>query len=237
MSTTVEDLFKAAGIQYEDVVMAEVGAKAIWEEKELGLDINEYGDLLINSDDLEVCFLFYSPIIWQQQVKTEIVIGEEDEEGEVMGVEDDGGEQEVVEEMVEEKDDGGEEHEEEEEGGGEILAANMRKCSVCGEVKHKKSLMRHMRLIHENQKFKCSVCGLFLNSFEKWIKHDQKHDIVESVVECPYCFQSFKGSKLWYHVTTIHKEYSENNFPCTLCTKTYKTKPNLSRHVRDKHKD
>ena len=107
MSTTVEDLFKAAGIQYEDVVMAEVGAKAIWEEKELGLDINEYGDLLINSDDLEVCFLFYSPIIWQQQVKTEIVIGEEDEEGEVMGVEDDGGEQEVVEEMVEEKDDGG----------------------------------------------------------------------------------------------------------------------------------
>ena len=41
--------------------------------------------------------------------------------------------------------------------------------------------------------------------------------------------------KASFHETTIHGEMVENPFQCPACDKTFKTKPNMQRHVRAKH--
>jgi hypothetical protein len=63
-----------------------------------------------------------------------------------------------------------------------------------------------------------------------------ENDVEE--VECSFCEKKFRGrAKAAYHETTVHKGEVQNEFKCDLCPKSYKTKPNLSRHIRDKHKD
>ena len=121
-----------------------------------------------------------------------------------------------------------------------MIDNNYRRCGLCGELKHKKSILRHIKLIHENVKVNCEECGLQLNSETKLLSHMEKvhgeNDVEE--VECSFCEKKFRGrAKAAYHETTVHKGEVQNEIKCDLCPKSYKTKPNLSRHIRDKHKD
>ena len=124
--------------------------------------------------------------------------------------------------------------------GGEVIGSNYRRCGVCGEVKHKKSILRHIKLVHENQKVICVECGIQLNSEAKLLAHTAKvhGGNEEEEVECSFCKKKFAGrAKAAYHETTVHKGEVDNQFKCSVCDKTYKTQPNLSRHKRDKHRD
>ena len=66
----VENLFRDAGIEYEDPMAAQ-GARAIWDGSLGGMDleVNEHGDLLINSDEL----------VKSEKLETTVEISEGDE--------------------------------------------------------------------------------------------------------------------------------------------------------------
>ena len=245
----VENLFRDAGIEYEDPMAAQ-GARAIWDGSLGGMDleVNEQGDLLINSDEL----------VKSEKLETTVEISE--------GEEGNGGDEELFgeeleikaeamdyiegEDLIENGEVGGDHDDQNGEGGGDqgdigegeqVIDSNFRRCSICGQVKHKKSILRHVRLIHENVKVSCDSCGLQLNSEAKLHSHFEKvHCENEELpqVECSFCDKTFAGrAKASYHETTVHKAEVENEYSCTLCAKSYKTKPNLSRHVREKHRD
>ena len=58
----------------------------------------------------------------------------------------------------------------------------------------------------------------------------------EGDVKCTFCEQMFiDKQKASFHETTIHADMVENPYLCPSCDKTFKTKPNLQRHVRAKH--
>ena len=104
--------------------------------------------------------------------------------------------------------------------------------------KHKKSLNRHIRLVHQNVKVKCDQCGIQLTNMDKLRIHVTKvHEKGNSDhVQCSFCEKTFiDKQKASFHETTIHGEMVENPFQCPACDKTYKTKPNMQRHVRAKH--
>ena len=222
-------LLQEAGDEKDPVLVR--AANAIWDGNltALGLELDEHGDLVIDSDEL---------------MKSEVVDISDPEGGEE--------EKELCDEdenllLAEQEGEGGqEEHDgeiwqQEGEGeGGQVIDNNYRRCGLCGELKHKKSILRHMKLIHENVKVNCEECGLQLNSETKLLSHMEKvhgeNDVEE--VECSFCEKKFRGrAKAAYHETTVHKGEVQNEFKCDLCPKSYKTKPNLSRHIRDKHKD
>ena len=248
MSESVESLLREAGIDFED---PEQGAKAVWEPfpewggslSALSVELDEAGDLLINSDELDgVQLPVDTPV--ESEVILDIPDGEENEEDLVEVKE------EPVDGEVEDGEDGGVEDGEDGEVEDEAVDVgeddqaidnNFRRCGVCGDVKHKKSILRHIRLIHENVKVTCDACGQQLSSEAKLLLHIEKvhgENEVSEEVKCSFCEKIFATkAKASYHETTAHKAVVENEFKCTLCPKTYKTKPNLSRHVREKHRD
>ena len=210
MSQAVEELLRDAGIEFEDTTMAEKGADAILQGRPLSLELNDEGDLKIDSDDLDTenggnPKNMYDVFVEDIEVKVE-----NDEVA-------------IFEEVVEDSDE---------------IDPNFRRCGLCGQLKHKKSLQRHVKLVHASTKVVCDTCGLQLTSEEKLEAHTKKvHGLVEEI-ECTFCDQKFRGKALAsYHETTAHKQLVENMFHCDVCGKSYKTKPNLSRHKREKHKD
>ena len=245
MSESVEALLREAGVEYDPVVVQ--AANAIWDGRlsSLSLELDEHGDLLINSDDLvktevvdisegeenEELFDTNQNLEVKEETFDYFEGGDQVENDEVGGDEWRGGEEDG------EKDEGEGEHDEG-EGEHEVLDINFRRCGLCGEVKHKKSILRHIKLIHENVKVICGECGLQLNSEAKLQSHIAKvhGENEEEEAECSFCGKKFSGrAKASYHETTVHKGQVENEFKCTVCPKSYKTKPNLSRHMRDKH--
>ena len=201
--------------------MAKMGAQMIWDGSLTlaSVKVDGEGCLDINSDELDTQAVDVSD-------GSNIDYGEEFYK--------------VKEEVSENNEEIGEDGEEEEYGeeGGNDVDPNFRRCGQCGELKHKKSIQRHIRLVHQNQKVSCEYCGLKLTSEDKKVIHIQKcHDLVEEV-ECNFCDKKFRGKALaLFHETTTHKYESGNQFACEKCHKTYKTKPNLSRHIREKHKE
>ena len=233
----------------EDPVVVRA-ANAIWDGNltALGLELDEHGDLVIDSDELmksevvdisdpegeeeekELCDEDENLLLAEQEGEG----GQEEHDGEIWQQEGEG-------EGEDGEEDDGEDWQEEGKGeGGQVIDNNYRRCGLCGELKHKKSILRHIKLIHENVKVNCEECGLQLNSETKLLSHMEKvhgeNDVEE--VECSFCEKKFRGrAKAAYHETTVHKGEVQNEFKCDLCPKSYKTKPNLSRHIRDKHKD
>lgn len=253
MSESVEALLEEAGIEFENPIVVQA-ANAIWDGSlsSLSLELDEHGDLLINSDELVETVDISEGEDNEEEFFDEekIQVKEEEEEFDEEKIQ--------VREEEEEYDDGeGDdavqeggvgEHYEGQEGGegdndvqdGEVIGSNYRRCGVCGEVKHKKSILRHIKLVHENQKVICVECGIQLNSEAKLLAHTAKvhGENEEEEVECSFCKKKFAGrAKAAYHETTVHKGEVDNQFKCSVCDKTYKTQPNLSRHKRDKHRD
>ena len=226
-------------------VKLEIPTTAIWDGNltALGLELDEHGDLVIDSDELMKSEVVDISDPEGEEEEKELCDEDENLVKHAIDVVDNWelglAEQEGEGEGGEEHD--GEDWQEEGEGeGGQVIDNNYRRCGLCGELKHKKSILRHIKLIHENVKVNCEECGLQLNSETKLLSHMEKvhgeNDVEE--VECSFCEKKFRGrAKAAYHETTVHKGEVQNEFKCDLCPKSYKTKPNLSRHIRDKHKD
>lgn len=120
----------------------------------------------------------------------------------------------------------------------ELIDSNFRRCPHCQKQKHKKSLNRHIRLVHLNIKVKCDQCGLQLTDMVKLRLHMTKvHEKgAGGDVKCTFCEQMFiDKQKASFHETTIHADMVENPYLCPSCDKTFKTKANMQRHVRAKH--
>ena len=114
---------------------------------------------------------------------------------------------------------------------------NPKSCPHCGEVKHRKSIKRHIRMVHLTIKLECDQCGLQLVSREKLEIHISKvHGLVNEMTQCSFCEKVFDGKeKTNFHETMKHRGEVLNDFKCDDCEKSYKTRANLQRHTRTFH--
>ena len=215
---SVESLLKEAGIEFEvPGCMEQRGADAIYDGdlSSLGLDINENGELNVNIEGL-------SETVKEESEELQVNVAEVEGEG--------------AEEEIDEPEVG--EGAPEEDLVEELIDGNLRRCPHCQVPKHKKSLNRHIRLVHQNVKVKCDQCGIQLTNMDKLRIHVTKvHEKGNrDHVQCSFCEKTFiDKQKASFHETTIHGEMVENPFQCPACDKTFKTKPNMQRHVRAKH--
>ena len=110
-------------------------------------------------------------------------------------------------------------------------------CPHCGEVKHRKSINRHIRMVHLTTKLECNQCGLQLVSEEKLKIHISKvHGIADEMTQCSFCEKVFDGKgKTNFHETMMHRGKVANDFKCKICEKSYKTRANMQRHTRTFH--
>ena len=215
---SVESLLKEAGIEFEvPGCMEQRGADAIYDGdlSSLGLDINENGELNVNIEGL-------SETVKEESEELQVNVAEVEGEG--------------AEEEIDEPEVG--EGAPEEDLVKELIDGNLRRCPHCQVPKHKKSLNRHIRSVHQNVKLKCDQCGIQLTSMDMLRIHVTKvHEKGNrDHVQCSFCEKTFiDKQKASFHETTIHGEMVENPFQCPACDKTFKTKPNMQRHVRAKH--
>ena len=56
----------------------------------------------------------------------------------------------------------------------ELVDKNFRRCPHCQQTKHKKSIRRHIRDVHRNEKVTCELCGLKLTNMNKLRLHKRK---------------------------------------------------------------
>ena len=75
----------------------------------------------------------------------------------------------------------------------ELIDGNLRRCPHCQVPKHKKSLNRHIRLVHQNVKVKCDQCGIQLTNMDK----------------------------LRIHVTKVHEKGNRDHVQCSFCEKNF----------------
>ena len=60
------------------------------------------------------------------------------------------------------------------DGDFELVDKNFRRCPHCQQTKHKKSIRRHIRDVHRNEKVTCELCGLKLTNMNKLRLHKRK---------------------------------------------------------------
>ena len=114
---------------------------------------------------------------------------------------------------------------------------NWQRCNFCNEWKHKKSINRHIRLVHNTTKQKCDYCGLVLNTSEKLEAQVVKVHTKAVPVHCEICDKVFVNQqKTNYHKSRVFNSREGTDFTCSECSKTYSSKANLYRHMNAKHK-
>ena len=227
MASTVESLLSEAGVCWEVPSLPLViwGANAIYngDLSSLPLDVDQ-GDLLVQLDTLSETLK--EEVVGPVGIEMECEGGIKEEQVEGEGEE---GEGQVVKE---------EEHEIEGVLAGNFEDKNFKKCPYCDQSKHRKSLNRHIKLVHQTVKLTCDQCGLKVTDETKMRLHTEKvhSDKTDQRVKCQFCEKTFSDKrKASYHETTKHQELSENAYQCPACEKKFKTKPNMQRHVRAKH--
>ena len=222
MASSVESLLKEAGVAFElpSDPMVIRGADAIFngDLSSLALAVGEDGDLLVDLDILSETL--------KEEVGPEVEIGGEDVQA-IRIKEEKGVEVEMVEDAEEQN------FEEE-----DFEDKNFKKCPHCDQRKHKKSLGRHIKLVHQSTKLKCDQCGLKVTNEEKMRLHMEKVHSERNGqrVKCTFCENTFSDkAKASFHETTKHNEIAPNDFQCPACEKKFKTKANMQRHNRAKH--
>ena len=73
---------------------------------------------------------------------------------------------------------------------------NVQRCPICSELKHKKLIMSHTKLVPYTKKEKCDLCELMVNTTEDLQAHIGKvHTNKEILIHCDVCKRVFKISR------------------------------------------
>jgi KRAB domain-containing zinc finger protein len=111
-------------------------------------------------------------------------------------------------------------------------------CELCGKTyASKAALENHVKINHENKRFKCKLCDKDLRSQISLRTHIAA--VHEKTVEfkCQFCgHKTFSKCGLNSHINRVHKDSSaiSYRYPCTICNKNYYKRKRLAEHM-DKH--
>lgn len=98
-------------------------------------------------------------------------------------------------------------------------------CDHCGKIfLSKYSIVWHMKAHMLTMPFNCNVCGKGFSYERSFKQHELTH---ASKIKCEICGKSLKPHAMYYHMK--YKHSSEKTHKCTLCTKKFKTKDNITR--------
>ena len=110
-----------------------------------------------------------------------------------------------------------------------------RRCAICKEWKHKKSINHHIKLVHNTNKEKCDHCGLVVKTIKKLQAPVVKVHTKDIPGHCEFCDQVFiNQQKPNYHKGCVHNSRDCNDFKCEVSSKAYSSKANI--HMNTKHK-
>ena len=102
-------------------------------------------------------------------------------------------------------------------------------CNQCGKTFSANSLLEiHKRSVHVEATWKCEVCESCYKTKGDLKKHViRKHDPNEERMECTKCF--IKVLNIIEHTKRAH--FTGTPFSCEICTKSYKARKYLKRHL------
>ena len=107
------------------------------------------------------------------------------------------------------------------------------KCSVCGmKIAHYASLMRHMKVIHSNERHYCDICSKKCTSKEQLYQHIKQ---CHSNVTCDICQKTIRNaSDLKRHKAMVH---NESAYFCNVCPRKrlFLTRDKYEKHMQEEH--
>jgi len=108
-------------------------------------------------------------------------------------------------------------------------------CEYCSKAFARKSILDVHRTLHTGQRdYVCNVCGMAFNRKSKLDVHTAEHNNL--LVSCDLCEKQFKcKAYLVTHLKTHTK--SEEEFPCELCRKSFRSARGLRHHVNKAHSE
>ena len=107
-------------------------------------------------------------------------------------------------------------------------------CDKCDySCRRKEQIKIHKATKHEGFRFKCTKCELEYQTIRSLKEHTKaEHEGVR--LECKECDFSAKTRNILRNHRIKHDK-ERRQFPCTQCTKIYKNKRGLSKHIKTKH--
>ena len=102
-------------------------------------------------------------------------------------------------------------------------------CIFCGKVfPTKNNLDTHVRVVHDEEKHTCDLCGKEINGRFKLNKH--KKIFHKALEPCPHCGKMVK--RMTQHIKTEHLNNAEKKYQCQTCGKGFVRKGKLKEHER-----
>jgi methyl-CpG-binding domain protein 4 len=94
-----------------------------------------------------------------------------------------------------------------------------------------KNRRRHLRAVHEREKFCCTLCGASLSRKDKLVSHMTKIHATQKDIYCAECQDSFWTTELLNrHIRSVHKGL--NSFKCIICDIELSRKDKFDQHLR-----
>lgn len=117
-----------------------------------------------------------------------------------------------------------------------VRNANPKPCSECSYVAPcTADLTKHVRAVHTKERpFACTHCGKTFADKSNCTAHIRAHDGTDSFMcRVPGCGKAYPHRASW---KAHEAKHFGTLFSCSLCKKTFANGPNVSRHVRNKHR-
>ena len=121
------------------------------------------------------------------------------------------------------------------------------RCHICSkDISNKQKLKEHIKNVHDDPRFNCSMCGKAFRIQRNFRRHEQlcgKMKRKHKVFPCPSCKKTYSREKLLQdhiHFTHINpagrQEKITRLFSCIICKYTLESKHTLQIHLKNIHK-
>ena len=108
-------------------------------------------------------------------------------------------------------------------------------CEICGKsYANKSALKTHRMHVHENysEDVPCDVCGKSFRTRELLKQHQEREHNEFPKYACDTCGQRFGNN---YHLKRHEVIHTDEEFPCTMCSRRFKRKDGLDTHMAHIH--